>query len=332
MKVVLCCTRNWYIYLSVVVYSILKNNKVDKIYLIIEDDDIPYIRNKEVEFININKIKDYVLESSPNYKTQYSKLSYVRCYFTKILKEDKIIYIDADAIIDGSIEELWNIDLEDNVIAGVKEGGEWDKHLNTTGLDGKYINSGILVMDLKKIREEGLDDSMIYLLNHNQYSYPDQDVINLVCRNRIKYLDTKYNSTETTGIVNNAVVIHYIRGRKGWIKESPRSETWYKYHNKMIEEENGMEKYVVRVLKRFNDYEGRETTGNDFKERKIGDEFECDRERYMYLKEHDAVELVEMIPEEKPVFKEIAKAEEIKLEYKEEKETTPKKKNVVKKK
>lgn len=312
MKIVLCCTRNWYIYLKVVVYSILENNKVDKIYLIIEDDEIPYIDN--VEFININKIKNYVDSESPNYNTQYSKMSYIRCYFTKILKEDKIIYIDTDTIVNGSIEELWNMDLEDNVIGGVKEGGEWNRHLNTTGLDGKYVNSGMLIMDLKKIREEKLDDSMIYLLNHNYYSYPDQDVINLVCRNRIKYLDVKYNSAETTGIVDNAIVIHYIRGRKGWIKGSQRSEVWYYYHDKMIKEEN-METYKVRAIKRFNDYEGRNIEGNDFKERNVGDEFECDKERYLYLKEHNAVELVEMIPE-KLKIKEVEKAEDIKVEVK----------------
>ena len=70
---------------------------------------------------------------------------------------------------------------------------------------------------------------MINLLNKNFYHYPDQDVINIVFKDKIKYLSNIYNSTETTGMVNNAKIIHYIRERKGWIKTSPRSNIWFKY-------------------------------------------------------------------------------------------------------
>ena len=43
MVIVLCCTKNWYIHLATVIYAILKQNKVKKIYLFIEDDNIPYL-------------------------------------------------------------------------------------------------------------------------------------------------------------------------------------------------------------------------------------------------------------------------------------------------
>ena len=43
MKVVMCCTRNWYFYLAVSLHALFKHNKVDKVYLFIEDNDIPYI-------------------------------------------------------------------------------------------------------------------------------------------------------------------------------------------------------------------------------------------------------------------------------------------------
>ena len=116
MVIVLCCTRNWYIHLATVIYAILKHNKVKKIYLFIEDDDIPYLDYKEIEFININKTKEYITKDSPNYNTKYSKMSYIRCYFTKLLKCDKILYVDVDTLVTDNIEELWNIDLKDNVI------------------------------------------------------------------------------------------------------------------------------------------------------------------------------------------------------------------------
>lgn len=312
MIIVMCCTRNWYIYLATEIYALFKNNNIKKLYLFIEDDEISYLKNKRIEFININKLPEYIKNTSPNYNTKYTKMSYLRCFFTKILKENKILYIDADAIVVDNIDNLWNIDLEDNVIAGVHENGEWNKYLCTYGLDDTYINSGVLLMDLKKIKEEKLDDSMIYLLNNKHFAFPDQDVINLVCRNRIKHISNIYNSSETTGIVDDAKIIHYIRSNKGWIKESPRSEIWYNYHKEMIGG-NKMDNYYVIAKINFNDYEGKDINNpnNGFVER-IADESKwwCSAERYQYLKDNNAVELIKIKKVEKKKTKEEKKIEE----------------------
>ena len=152
-------------------------------------------------------------------------------------------------------------------------------------------------MNLKGLRDNKLDDSMIELLNKRYFEFPDQDVINLVCRNRIKYVSNIYNSAETTGIVDDAKILHYIRGNKGWIKSSPRSEVWYNLYKEMIGGEN-MELYKVKATKVFNDYGGGEIKeGASFTTRKVGEAFECSKERYEYLKEHGAVELMEIIPD-----------------------------------
>lgn len=327
MIIAMCCTRNWYIYLQTELYALFKHNKVKKVYLFIEDDEIEYLKDDRIEFINVNKLPEYIKETSPNYNTKYSKLSYLRCYFSKILKEDKILYLDADTLVVDNIEDLWKIDLGYNVLVGIHEPGEWNKHLYTYGLDDTYINSGVLVMDLKKIRDERLDDAMIYLLNNNRYEYPDQDVINLICRNRIHYVDKIYNSSETIGMVDNAKIIHYIRGRKGWIKTSPRSEIWYNYHKEAIGG-NDMDNYVVRAIISFNDYEGKDINkSEEYIKRKIGDIFKCSSERYLYLKEHNAVELVEIEKTKKEeVVKETANFTEDKP-LKEENKKSKKKKS-----
>lgn len=321
MTIVFCCTRDWYIHLYTIIYALLKHNKVNKIYLFIEDDEISYLKNDKIEFINVNSLPEYVKEISPNYNTKYTKMSYLRCYFSKILDEDKILYLDVDTLVVDNIDELWKVDLKDNVIAGVHEPGEWNKYLNTYGLDDTYINSGVLLMDLKEIREEKLDDSMIYLLNHTKFAFPDQDVINLVCRNRIHQLSNIYNSSETTGIVDNAKILHYIRGNKGWIKSSPRSDIWYKYFNEMIEKRDNMEKYKVKAIISFDDVKVQDENGKNVKRVANFSEWEVDKERYLYLKQHNAVELVEIIPN-----KECKKCDECKTE----KKTTKKVEEVIK--
>ena len=309
MKIALACSKNWYFYMATNLYALLKNNNVEKIYLFIEDDEIPYLKDKRIEFININKF-DFIKTTSQNYQTHYTKLTFARCYFTKVLKEDKILYLDADTLVVDNIEELWNIDLKDNVLAAIHEPGRWNRHLDTYGLDDTYINTGVLLMDLKKMREERLDDAILWLINNRYLQFPDQDAINLVCRNRIVYLDKIYNSTETIGIVDNAKIIHYIRGNKGWIKGSPRSDIWFKHQKEMLGGTK-MENYKVKALINFTDYLGKETVSeNPHFDRVVGDEWTCSKERYEYLAEHNAVEIVEVekvelpeIKEEKPVVK-----------------------------
>lgn len=313
MKIALACSRNWYFYMATNLYALLKNNKVEKIYMFIEDDKIPYLEDERIEFININNF-DYIKETSPNYQTHYTKLTFVRCYLSKVLKEDKILYLDADTLVVDNIEELWNIDMKDNVLIAIHEYGEWNKHLNSYGLDDTYINTGVLVMDLKKLRDERLDDSILWLLNNRRLIFPDQDAINLVCRNRIIYVDNIYNSTETTGIVENAKIIHYIRGDKGWIKTSPRSETWFKYQKEMLGGTK-MDNYKVRATINFTDYLGKETLPeNPHFDRVVGEEWTCSKERYEYLAEHNAVEIIEVekvelpkVKKEKPVVKKTTK-------------------------
>lgn len=308
MIVAICCTRNWYIHLATELYALFKYNNVKKVYLFIEDDEISYLKDSSVEFINVNNIPEYITTGSPNYNTKYSKMSYIRCFFSKVLNENKILYIDADAIVVDDLKELWNIELNDKALAGVKEAGEWSKHLGIDGMDDKYINSGVLLMNLDLIRKEKLDDKMIDLLNKNFYYFPDQDVINIVCKDKIKYLSNIYNSTETTGIVNNAKIVHYIRENKGWIKTSPRSNIWYKHYKEMLERRN-IKMVKVKALREFTYGNFNKITNlerHDINKKEDGrlfegDTFECTKEMAEYLTGkcgYVLVKVIEVIPEE----------------------------------
>ena len=289
MIIAICSTRNWYIYLATELYALFKHNEVAKVYLFIEDDEISYLKDSRIKFINVNKLDKYITEYSPNYNTKYTRMTLVRCYFSKIINEEKILYIDADAIVVDNIKELWNIDIKNKAVAGVKENGEWSKHLGIEGMDNKYINSGVLLMNLEYIRKEKLDDAMIDLLNKRYYAYPDQDVINIVCKDKIKYIKNIYNSAETTGIIEDAKIIHYIREHKGWIKESQRSDIWYRYFLETIERSNNMVK--VECIVEYDDVQLNERIP-------IGKQFEVTNDRADYLaNERKLVKIIEVIPE-----------------------------------
>ena len=128
-------------------------------------------------------------------------------------------------------------------------------------------------MNLKALREEELDESMLYLINNNKYAFPDQDVINLVCRNRIGYVSNEYNSSETTGIPEHIRIMHYIRGNKGWIRGSNNSEIWKEWETKTLKEKDIKEK--MKKIKALQNYTDTVLKKNIVK----GDEYIVDNER-----------------------------------------------------
>ena len=166
MIIAMACTKNWYHYLMVDIYSLLECTKnVKKIYLLIETTDInevPYLKeikekyNIEFKLINLN---DYLIsnlnENSPNRDTIYSNFSFGRLLLPDIVEEDKVLYIDTDAIVRKDISNVWKYDISNYYVAGIRDYGIIaDNIINIYGIYGKYINSGFVVFNLKKIREK----------------------------------------------------------------------------------------------------------------------------------------------------------------------------------
>lgn len=76
--------------------------------------------------------------------------AYARLFVQDNIKENKVIYLDCDTIVETELTELWDIELEDNWIAGVQD--LLPSYLiKAIGMDSneRYINSGVLVINLK---------------------------------------------------------------------------------------------------------------------------------------------------------------------------------------
>lgn len=230
MTVMFCATRNLYEYVPGIIYNLLdKNPTVKRIYLFIEDDRFPYLLDERVITINVkNFCYKYVREDSPNVNCGWTYMSFVRCYVSRIIPEDKIIYLDLDLIFHGYLELLWNIDFEGNYVCGVKE-----KDLNVPPVPGfpmgnPYLNTGVLLMNLKALRETGADLKLCWLLNTYNLRYPDQDAINAICRGHIKFISPSFNNSPVADGDAKFIPIaitHCIR-RKPWKKDSPYYNYW----------------------------------------------------------------------------------------------------------
>lgn len=248
MIIGMSCTKNWYQYLLTNLFAILSNNKVEKIYLFIEDDyieELDWLKEKfNVKFIctNVNKIfNKYIKQTSPNINTRYTKCSMARLFYSKIVKEDRILYIDVDALVIDNIDELWNLKLDDYYVAGTSDWGmKMDGVVYLKFIDSNipYINSGVLLMNLKLIRKNKMDDKWLDMINTQRYMYPDQDVINSACKDHIYIFDSSFNSAASTQLVNkNSIkIMHYTMKKENWVKNHQYSELWYDYEKKYKKE------------------------------------------------------------------------------------------------
>ena len=123
---------------------------------------------------------------------------YYRYILPEVLAdEDRTIYSDVDVLCVGDLRPLWEIDLKGNILAAVSEGeaGEFKKRLMGLGGDAPYFYSGLLVMDLKAMRDEGCADELMAntIRFAEKISWPDQDVINLSFRNMILQLGPEWD-------------------------------------------------------------------------------------------------------------------------------------------
>lgn len=248
---VVMATDNRYIPLIVSLTSMLKNAEDDTfydIYVLIDNDFTDeskhvvaeclekYVDRCSLSFTNVGQVFDEVSTSIPH----ISRPTYYRLIIPDLLREEKCIYLDTDTVIMSDLQELFNSPLGNSYIAGVWHPGiviyAWEEGIKrSTGLPdaGQYINAGVLLMNLEKMRQDNLVETFLELISRNLPTQ-DQDIINTACYGNITFLPFKYNvmpklaekSPEDYGrsysvaeleeAWNSPCIIHYADAAKPW--------------------------------------------------------------------------------------------------------------------
>lgn len=125
----------------------------------------------------------------------------------KVAPCDKAIYLDADTMACGDIEELWNTDVSDYEYAAALD------RLGKFWVARNYCNSGVLLLNLKKIRETGMFVKCRKLIKTKRFFMPDQTAIHRSATARL-YLDTRFN--EQRSVKPDTVIKHFNRSIK-WL-------------------------------------------------------------------------------------------------------------------
>lgn len=129
--------------------------------------------------------------------------AYARLFMNRLIDEDidKILYLDTDIIVVGKLNNLWETDLRNNLAGGCLDVFEGNSAKTDVGLDASdpYINSGVLLINLKLWRDERIDRKFVDFLklHDGKVHHHDQGIINGVCKNRIVILPPQFNMHST---------------------------------------------------------------------------------------------------------------------------------------
>ncbi len=241
-KISICfCINDLYSqHLGVVLTSILKNNTDSYFQFFVLTNDISdknkkiidklknKYKNYEVNYINVDK------NIFKNFNITIDYIS-IETYFRYILADllpnmEKILYLDVDLVVNGDIKNLWNENIEEYYCAAVEDiNFDVNEYKYKIGLDKDdiYINAGVILFNLKKMRDDKISEK--FFENNNKYKnlikYQDQDIINITLQKNIKKIEYIYNFTSKTAriypkLVKNAVIIHFVGPKKPWKKIS----------------------------------------------------------------------------------------------------------------
>lgn len=170
---------------------------------------------------------------------------YFRIFLADMFPEyDKGIYIDSDIVVPGDISGLYDHELGDNIIGACPDHSVCDvpplAHYmeEAVGVNRyQYINSGVLLLNMKKMREIEFSRKFLSLLNtyHFDCIAPDQDYFNAMCKDQILFLDEEWDAmpNDDKPPVENPSLIHYNLFDKPWCYPNIMYEDYFwKYAKK----------------------------------------------------------------------------------------------------
>lgn len=267
INVSLSADKNYIYPTFVAVTSLLDNaNALTRynVYLLFDEDVTPYqyemfyhlgeiYPKHRIHMINMGKMyKDLPTTSELTTPTYY------RINLPNILQDlNKLIYLDGDVLVLKDLTDMFSIGMKNNYYMGFLD--DTVNGVDHLGVKSQhYINAGVLLIDLNKLRQENMPEKMVTFAREDPEALAglfDQTMINYLCINNIGILPprfgmfafedkeleivynahrTKYDKTEFWTAAKDASIFHFQRSPKPWDinKNRIHKELWWHFAKK----------------------------------------------------------------------------------------------------
>lgn len=224
--VVYCGTQNLYADMVTAAKSLIYNNKVDKVYFLIENDEFTEKLPPIIETVNVSD-QAFFRHDGANFHNGWTYMVLMKTALHRMFPNlDKVLCLDVDTIVLDDISELFDLNMGGYYVAGAKEQKKSEE------LSRTYINAGVMLMNLKKLRSSGKGDELIAVLNRKKYLFCEQDCISERCQGGILEISGDYNACNYTKYGKKPKIVHYA-AISNWQKNSRA-----KWHNHLVKYRN----------------------------------------------------------------------------------------------
>ena len=287
MHIAFCVNDGYAEYIMVSIKGLLDNNigpvMIHVLSNYISERNVRQLKNLVCPYpnaeLNVVIVDDSKLRGLKDTWTIYT---WYRVLLPDILDEDvhRVLYLDADVLVAGDIQELFQLDMAGKAIAGTIDFQSKDRSTyQRCGYEQEkeYVCAGIMLMNLDYWREHDIANKVVRWgrENNDRIQFPDQDSINYICRDAKILLPLKYDIVdgffyddyyyqnypqELRECVETPVIIHYA-GQAPWVVELSNhllQEEWDRYNKTLakpirkIYQSKGFLKFKVIVYRFFH--------------------------------------------------------------------------------
>lgn len=191
--------------LSVSMESLLSNNEDVTVWILnngIKADSVEKLTrqaekyNAEIRFMSLKALRDYAGRDLSCQK-KITATTYFRLFLPEIMPKEveRVLYIDCDTLVLDNLSELFNWNLINTCGNVAEPTARLMKAKVGLKSQDTYVNAGVMLIDLKRWRDEGIDKRFISYIEemNGNISFEDQGVINHVLRGKIDILPVRYN-------------------------------------------------------------------------------------------------------------------------------------------
>lgn len=236
--------------------------RLNKEFVPIQDEDIIFLnevlklkgkRNSQVIKIDVTELYEKEFKGSANENAYCTPYTLLRLLADLVDMPDKLLYLDIDIMVGGDLSKLYSIDISEYEYAAVKEKyGCWV-------IRPDYINAGMLLLNMKKIKETKLLEKARNLIRRKKLLFADQDAI-FWSTTKKKILPRIYNEQSKFN-KKDTVICHFCKrlmflpyphteNYKQWNVEEVHSVLKCHYFDKDLEEYLRLkEKYKIFLKK-----------------------------------------------------------------------------------
>ena len=278
IPVIFSADDNYAPYLGVTVHSLVSNASNRNNYdIIILEKDMSEInknliltnkqKNISIRFMNIS----HLLEGHKfHINTYFSEETYYRLFIPTVFQNyTKVIYLDCDIIILSDIANLYKINLDEKLLAATYNISTYVQQKYNKPVKGifwftylkeilnlknpeNYFQAGVLVFNVSEMRRQNIQEKALKLVESFEPVLVDQDILNSICQERVKYFSQQWNLHNHFSIQykntdsllelpntlqedylvakRNANIIHYAGKEKPWSHPYLEySYLWWKY-------------------------------------------------------------------------------------------------------